>query len=135
MLTDLLLRDKVKTLLLTAVKQCGIESIENVMSGIEESLTVGEADQTRAFLKWAFFDWENRCFGHGNYESRYEQWRTGTVGKQPYKGKDVKKLIAFGQEILATMQESHKTTQQLKADLMKFLKETGLTRGQLKRGY
>ena len=87
MLIPLLLQDKVETLILMAVKDCGIESVENVMSLIMESLTIKEAEQTRAFLKWAFFDWENRCFGHGNYDARYEQWRTGIAGKKPHSTK------------------------------------------------
>ena len=45
MLKPLLLTDKVRTLILMAVKQCGRESLENVMLVMEESLTVGEADQ------------------------------------------------------------------------------------------
>jgi hypothetical protein len=135
MLTKLLLRDKVKTLILMAGKECGCGSVENVMSVIEERLTVGEANQTRAFLKWAFFDWPKRSFGHGNYEARYEQWRTGLAVKTPCNDKNVKKLIKLGQIILKTMQESDRTTQLLKADLKEFLAESGITRGQLKRGY
>jgi hypothetical protein len=74
MLPKLLVRDRPKTLILSAVKQCGVESVEDVLSVIEESLSVVEANQARAFLKWAFFDWDKRSFGYKNYISRYKQW-------------------------------------------------------------
>jgi hypothetical protein len=106
MLTNLLVRDKPKTLILSAVKQCGVGSVENVLSVIEESLSVGEATEAREFLKWAFFDWDKRSFGYGNYISRYQQWLTGIAGKiqkpsvkKESKAIPVKRLVEILQEI------------------------------------
>ena len=70
MRTKLLLRRKVRPLVLEAVSQCGRDNLENVMSTIKESLTVGEARQVREFLRWAFFDWDSRGFGPGNLVMR-----------------------------------------------------------------
>jgi hypothetical protein len=63
-----------QTLVLNAVKQCGTSSVENVVSVFEEQITLAQAEQVRGFLKWAFFDWENRSFGHGNFRLRWRQW-------------------------------------------------------------
>jgi hypothetical protein len=127
--------ETIKTLVLKAVHDCGNENVENVVSVIEEQLSIKEADDVRKFLTWAFFDWLKRGFGRGNFDTRWNKWRDSLAGKKPCKSKDVRKLIAFGQKILATMQESDRTTNRLKADLKEFLAKTGITRGQLKRGY
>jgi hypothetical protein len=66
---------KVKTLILMAVNQCGRDSIANVLSVIEEKLTIKEASDTKAFLQWAFFDWDKRSFGHGNIDERISEWK------------------------------------------------------------
>ena len=69
------MNDKIRTLILMAVNQCGRDSLENVLSLIEEQLTLDEAKNIRAFLKWAFFDWDNRMFGHSNITKRWKEWR------------------------------------------------------------
>ena len=126
---------KVRTLVLMSVNQCGRESIENVMSVIEEELTVKEAEDVRKFLTWAFFDWKMRGFGHGNFETRWNKWHGTLTGKKPYEGKDVKKLITRGQKLESAMQDHYQKSQRYKELLKNFLEGTGITRGQLKRGY
>ena len=69
------MNDKVRTLILMAVNQCGRDSLEDVLSLIEERLTLNEAKDVKAFLKWAFFDWDNRMFGHGNITKRWKEWQ------------------------------------------------------------
>ena len=69
------MNQKVMFHVLKAVHSCGHTSIKNIMLHIEESLTSDEAKEVRAFLKWAFFDWENRGFGPLTIDSRYNEWR------------------------------------------------------------
>jgi hypothetical protein len=69
------MNQKVRVLVLEAVQSCGRSSIKNIMLHIEESLTSDEVKEVRAFLKWAFFDWENRGFGPLNIDSRYNEWK------------------------------------------------------------
>lgn len=56
---------KIKALLLIAVNECGRSSVSNIISSIEEQLTIDEAKNIKSFLTWAFFDWDKRSFGHG----------------------------------------------------------------------
>ena len=71
-ITDL---DKIKILALGAVGFGGRRSIETPMSFIEEQLTPAESKMIREFLTWAFFDWDERMFGHGNFDDRWAEWR------------------------------------------------------------
>jgi len=78
------MNQKVMFHVLKAVHSCGHTSIKNIMLHIEESLTSDEAKEVRAFLKWAFFDWENRGFGPLTIDSRYNEWRM-SLGPVPLK--------------------------------------------------
>ena len=71
---------KIKPLVIQAVKDCGLH-LKNVMSCIEEHLTPKEALDVKGFLTWAFFDWDKRSFGHGNFESR---WKKYELAKEKY---------------------------------------------------
>ena len=75
------MNQKVRALVLMAVKGCGLH-VGNVLSLIEEQLTIKEAKDVKAFLIWAFFDWDERMFGHGNIGSRWDEWKS-SQGKKP----------------------------------------------------
>jgi len=70
---------KIRTLILKAVTECG-RHLKEVMSCIEEYLTPEEAMDVRGFLTWAFFDWDERSFGHGNFEDRWKEWQAQKKG-------------------------------------------------------
>ena len=77
------MNSKVRSLVLMATEGCGLH-VKNALSMIEEQLTISEATNVRAFLTWAFFDWEERMFGHGNINDRWEEWKS-SQGRKPKK--------------------------------------------------
>jgi hypothetical protein len=79
--------EKVRVLVLQAVNECGRDSVENVLSGIEEQLTLKEAKDVRTFLKWAFFDWDTRGFGHGNFDKQWRKCFASEPSCKIYRGK------------------------------------------------
>lgn len=74
------LNSRVISLLLMAVRQTGIGTPSLVLSSIEESLTPAEYEALEGFLTWAFGDWDARCFGHGNIQERWCEYRRSLRG-------------------------------------------------------
>jgi hypothetical protein len=66
------LSEKLKTLLLMAVKQSGSYNPDDTLFYIEEHLTGQEYDTAKAFLTWIHQqDW---YFGEANIKARYKEW-------------------------------------------------------------
>jgi len=69
------MRKEAKTLLLFAVKEYGLDDVDNTFSHIEESLTDKEGKEILGFLKWVKADKKNRAFGHGNVDERFLEYK------------------------------------------------------------
>lgn len=56
------------------VKSAGTFDPNKIFCYFEETLTFKEAEVIRKFLTWVHADVNNRCFGSGNYQTRFEQF-------------------------------------------------------------
>lgn len=65
------------TLLSMGIKSTGSYNPDKMFFMIEEQLYVSEIDEIDAFLRWVDADVDNRCFGHGNYEARFQEFKFG----------------------------------------------------------
>ena len=68
--------DKIKPLMLDAVKSCGSYEPLAVVGQFEEHLTSLEYETVCLFLKWVSVGKDNRAFGCGNLDTRIaEFWK------------------------------------------------------------
>ena len=56
------------------VKTHGSYDPNEILYIFEENLTSAEYNTVVPFLSWVSQDSKNRCFGSGNYESRYQEF-------------------------------------------------------------
>jgi hypothetical protein len=91
------------------------------MSCIEEHLTPKEAMDVRGFLTWAFFDWDERSFGHSNFESR---WKKYELAKKQFSLVSVPKIIPPLKTSIKARRKSTRGMEKFEVCLGRLVRET-----------
>lgn len=63
----------VKNLILNATKACGA-NVDDVLSFVEEQLTIAQYKEVKSFLTWSFS--KKKYFGWGNFDERYNEFKS-----------------------------------------------------------
>jgi hypothetical protein len=65
--------NKVRPLLLEALREAGTYNPDKVLSCIKWKLTTTEYDILNSFLTWVHY--ENKSFGYANFEEVFAEWK------------------------------------------------------------
>ena len=66
--------DLIKNLILNATKSCGRTDSEDILSFVEEQMTISEYKKAKAFLDWSFKT--GKTFGWNNFDDRVKEFET-----------------------------------------------------------
>lgn len=75
------LNDKIKALMIEAIKTTGSYAPNDTLFLFEERLTLKESEVVEKFLTWVAADEENRCFGTGNIDAVFTRFKQETIDK------------------------------------------------------